>query len=129
MAPPASDEFALTIESIPSGADVREGDRVLGTTPLLVTIDNDSVRTTPRAFTVSKDGYAPYALAQGASRESVRLVAPLVAVAPAPSASVATTAPGAAAGAHAGGKRVPSPKPATSANAPSRPDLDIRLNR
>jgi serine/threonine-protein kinase len=130
MAPSASDEFALTIESIPSGADVREGDRALGTTPLLVTIDNDSVRTTPRAFTVSKDGYAPYALAQGASRESVRLVAPLVAAAPTPSASVATTAPGAAAGAHVGGgKRVASPKPATSASAPSRPDLDIRLNR
>jgi serine/threonine-protein kinase len=131
-APAPSDEFALTIESVPSGADVREGDRVLGTTPLLVTVDNDSVRVTPRAFTVSKDGYAPYALAQGASRESVRLVAPLVALAalaPTQPPSVATPAPGA--GAHVGGsgKRAASPKPAPSASASSRPDLDIRMNR
>ncbi len=112
--------FTLTIESVPSGADVREGDRVVGTTPVTVSVDNDSVKTAPRAFTVVKDGFEPYALAQGASQTSVHLVAPLVA---APAAS-----------ARAPGRRNPGsphapPQNPSAATSQGRPDLDIRMNR
>jgi serine/threonine-protein kinase len=116
--PALADRFALTIESIPSGAEVHEGDRVLGTTPLLISIDNDSVSSGPRAFTVAKDGFQPYALAQGSSQSSVRLVAPLVAL---PAAS-----------GHTPPHRAPSRAGSPAANAgatPTRPDLDNRMNR
>ncbi len=115
--PTPQDQFALTIDSIPNGADVREGDRVLGTTPLLLTIDNATVNAAPRTFTVAKDGFQPYALAPGASQTSVRLIAPLVAAAPtAPTTRAATR--------HAPSRTQPSPSASQG-----RPDLDIRLNR
>jgi serine/threonine protein kinase len=117
-AAPAVDQFALTVDSIPSGADVREGDRVLGITPLVLTIDNSTVSAAPRTFTVAKDGFQPYALAQGASQTSVRLIAPLVAATP---AALSPHAPAHHAPSHA----QPSPTPSTT----GRPDLDIRLNR
>ena len=116
----SKDDFTLTIDSIPSGAEVREGDHLLGTTPLLLTIGNESVRNSPRAFTVARDGFEPYALAQGASQTNVRLVAPLV---------------GADAGTHTLVRRVPPPRGAPSSvsappPAPSgSPNLDIRLTR
>ena len=62
--------FMMRIESVPAGADVREGDHVLGTTPLDLSMDNDAVRRAPRAFTLAKDGFAPYAVGQGPSDDS-----------------------------------------------------------
>jgi serine/threonine-protein kinase len=121
-AAPPTDQFALTIDSIPSGADVREGDRVLGATPLLITIDNASVSAAPRTFTVAKDGFQPYALAQGASQTSVRLIAPLVAAPP--SASASPHSPTHRPASHA----QPSSASSTSQQQ-GRPDLDIRMNR
>ena len=136
--------FALRIESIPAGADVREGDRVLGTTPLELSVDDDAVRRAPRSFTLAKDGFASYAITQGPSDDSVRIVAPLVAIAP-PAPTVTPPAPSSVAAAVArptytpparrqGGTRstaAPSSDgtAAGSAPPPSRPDLDIRMNR
>jgi serine/threonine-protein kinase len=136
--------FALRIESIPPGADVREGDRVLGVTPLELSLDDDAVRITPRSFTLSKDGFASYAITQGPSDDSVRIVAPLVALAlPTPSATATapssttttptlTTATLTAAHPRHGRAGPPEGTPATPPTAPpppSHPDLDIRMNR
>jgi hypothetical protein len=112
--------YTLRLESTPAGADVREGDRVLGSTPLEIAIDNEAARRAPRVLTLAKDGYAPYDVTQGASTESVRVVANLVALPP-PASTVAAPAPAKHVRAAASGT-------ATVA-APSRPDLDIRLNR
>lgn len=77
--------FSLSMESVPSGAQVLDGDRVLGTTPLSIPIDNASVATGPRRFTLRLDGYEPYSVSQGASESSVRVLATLAPVSkPAP---------------------------------------------
>jgi serine/threonine-protein kinase len=132
--------FTMRIESVPSGADVREGDRVLGTTPFELLVDNDSVKRSPRAFMLAKDGFVAYPIAQGPSdTPTVHVVAQLVAAptpaAPdvAPHAAAAPSPPRRAAG--TGGGRAappPSPPPGAASTAPpaaSRPDLDIRMNR
>ncbi|MGO9711024.1 MAG: serine/threonine-protein kinase, partial [Polyangiaceae bacterium] len=128
--PSAPAHFTLLIESVPPGADVREGDRVLGTTPLDLSIDNEAVRNTPRAFVLAKDGFMPYAVGQGASAENVHVVAPLVAIPAAAAPSVpahVATLPASGAGRRG---TVKTPPPTQSA-APttSHPDLEIRMNR
>ncbi|EYF02898.1 serine/threonine protein kinase [Chondromyces apiculatus] len=73
---PAS--FTLMVESTPAGASVMEDGKVLGTTPLQLSVQNDQARETPRRLTVQKDGFQPYSVVQGPSDESVRIVATLV---------------------------------------------------
>ncbi|MFO0662008.1 MAG: serine/threonine-protein kinase [Polyangiaceae bacterium] len=69
--------FVLTIESVPAGATVLENDQLLGSTPLMLTLENDEVRTAPRHLTVKLDGYESYTLVQGPSDDAARLVIPL----------------------------------------------------
>ena len=76
--------FVLMVESIPPGATVLEDGNSLGTTPLHLSIQNESVQSIPRRLTVQKEGYQPYSILQGPSEGSVRLTAALVAVAPTP---------------------------------------------
>ena len=139
---PAASASHLTIrlESMPSGADVREGDRVLGTTPIELALDNDALRITPRSLTLVKEGFSPYPIVQGPSEESVRVIAQLAAVtaaAPATSATLVVAPTGSASAAHAGpaagARRGPgrggASGVATAGAASGHPDLDIRMNR
>jgi eukaryotic-like serine/threonine-protein kinase len=127
-APAPRSHFTLWIESSPTGAEVREGERVLGTTPLELPIDNDPVRRAPRAFVVAKEGFVPYAIDQGPAEEDIHRVALLVAAstAPAPSASAPPRgAPAAPEGRRSAGRATaPSAVPASP-----HPDLDIRMTR
>jgi len=73
--------FTLSIDSVPSDATVTEGDRLLGVTPVVVTIARSSVSVGPRRFVVRHEGYAPFTLEQGDSKAAVRTFATLSAVA------------------------------------------------
>jgi serine/threonine-protein kinase len=77
--PPTS--FTLSIDSIPSDATVTEGDRLIGVTPVVVTIARSSVSVGPRRFVVRHEGYAPFTLEQGDSKAAVRTFATLSAIA------------------------------------------------
>ena len=132
--------FTLLLESSPSGASVVEGDQVLGSTPMQISIEHASVQSAPRHFVIKLDGYAPYTLLQSDSNEVVHVVAPLATLAPVPpapsaaasassssssSADAAPTAPG-----HGGRRGLPPPPPgsATGGNH-SQQESDIRLKR
>jgi len=108
--------FVLVLDSTPQGADVLEGDQLLGTTPVQVTIDRASVQSGPRRFVLRLDGYAQYTVLQGDSTANVESVALLVASAPpAPSASAAAP---------------PRRNPRSPAAHPTpKPDTDIKLTR
>jgi serine/threonine-protein kinase len=131
--------FVLVIDSNPGGAEVREGDRVLGTTPLQLTIDNEAVRADPRKLVVVHDGYQRYSILQGASDDNVRIIAslePTPAETPPPPIASAKAAPVAAVPAHAAKPpkpapvpEQPSPPPAPPPPPPSPPPGDIRLKR
>jgi serine/threonine-protein kinase len=69
--------FVLWIDSSPAGAEVMEGETVLGTTPMQVSIDNEVVRTSPKRLSVRSPGHLPYTLVQGPSDENVRVAASL----------------------------------------------------
>jgi serine/threonine-protein kinase len=130
--------YTLTIESTPSGAEVRDGDKVLGSTPLSLPIDRATVQREPRKFVVHADGYAPHTLYQGDSESSVRVVAvlekqeatkPPATTTDAPDTSASTAKPPVYAG------RNPPPPPATTTAAqttsrtPPPPPNDIKLSR
>jgi eukaryotic-like serine/threonine-protein kinase len=89
--PPVVRSFTLLIDSKPAGADVLDGEDVIGTTPMQVTIERASVRNAPRRFVLRLDGYAPYTVLQGDAESTVQIAAPLAALAP--TASAATSAP------------------------------------
>lgn len=119
--------FALEIAANPAGAQVLEGDRVLGSTPLRLTIDGASVAAGPRTFTVRKPGYAPYTIVQGASAKDTSVLAELTPVSepvPAPSG----TAPLKSNGAARPKKAAPAPK-SSDKTAPSNPPSDIFMQR
>jgi hypothetical protein len=71
--------FNLQIDSSPVGAEVFEGDRLLGTTPIQLSIDSDGVAHSPRTFSVRKSGYLPYTIVQGPSTKDARVLAELTA--------------------------------------------------
>jgi serine/threonine-protein kinase len=148
--------FKLTIESTPLGAQVVESGRVIGATPLTLSIDRSSVASAPRSFVVRHSGYFPYSLQQGSSDEDVRFVAALVPEpsvteepAPAPSAAppVEVAPPAAVRRPSRSAKPVTpkpvtpkpatpkpaTPKPATpkpaAAETQPAPSLDIRMQR
>lgn len=115
-APTQRAAFTLALDSVPAGATVLEGDRVLGTTPAAIVMNNDALKATPRRFSVRLDGYLPYDVVQGASADDVHVLATLVAE-PEPQASEAPStrlAPAAA-------PRRPVPKPSTAA-----PDIQLQ---
>jgi serine/threonine-protein kinase len=117
---PAARSFTLVLDSNPPGADVSEGDDVLGATPVQVTIDRASVKDAPRRFVLRHEGYAAYTVLQGDADGVVVITAPLEATAAAPSASAAPSAT-----AHA--PRWTPPR-GTSNQRPQQ-DLDIKLQR
>jgi CheY-like chemotaxis protein len=68
-APPSS--FRLTLTSRPSRATVLEAGRVLGKTPLTLTIGADSLADGPREFLLKMPGYFSYKITQRASSTDV----------------------------------------------------------
>jgi serine/threonine protein kinase len=123
---PVATHFTLTLESTPTGADVREAGVLLGQTPLEVPIDDALAKSAPRSFTLSKEGFAPFTIVQGPSDVSVKIVTPLAAMATAPAASSAAAidaAPPPTTPRRNGG---PAPRPTATA---THPDLDIRMTR
>lgn len=72
---PAS--FSLLVDSDPSSADVYEGALKLGQTPLKLTIENQTLTTQPRTFTLRRSGFQPYSVVQRNSAEDVRVLAML----------------------------------------------------
>jgi eukaryotic-like serine/threonine-protein kinase len=128
--------FALTIESTPSGSEIVESDTVVGTTPIVLSVDNDLTRQAPRRLVVRREGFLPYSIVQGPSDENVHVFAALV--------ESPATKPLPAPGKHAGkaatdangvnaAPLAPSPFPAASIPAAppptDRPAPDIRLQR
>ncbi|WP_437634903.1 serine/threonine protein kinase [Sorangium sp. So ce854] len=136
VAPPPPAEvasFVLMVESMPSGAEVLEDGKPLGNTPLQLSISNSSVRANPRRLTVRHEGYEPYSIVQGPSDQSVRLVATLTKLAPAPTSTPAapTTPPPAAPPPRSYGRPAPRPTPTpdTPPPPPAPRPLDIQIER
>lgn len=127
-AEPAS--FSLTLESNPSGADVTEGDRVLGRTPLSFSIERQTVAGRPRVFSLQLSEYERYEVSQGDAAADVKVRAELVRRSvPAGASAVAGVPPSAAPSPRtreraAGKTSLPHP-PSTAA----KPGTDIRLTR
>lgn len=133
--------FAMTVESIPSGSEVVESDVVLGTTPIMLSVDNEQARLTPRRLMVRREGFLPYSIAQGPSDDNVHVFATLVpspaAIVQPPSAKLPPAPPGKRAAKTAAdpsgtvlGTSAPASAhvPATPAPA-ARPAPDIRMER
>jgi serine/threonine protein kinase len=76
-AEPAS--FTLHIDSVPSEATVSEDGKLVGVTPMALTIERRSVSSGPRRFLVKHEGYAPFTLEQGDSKTTVQASAALAA--------------------------------------------------
>jgi hypothetical protein len=91
--------FELSIVSKPPRAIVKEGNKVLGRTPLKLTIERHSVAEAPRQFLLLMKGYRPYTFSQTDSETDARALAVLARRRPVPSATdskrgVETTAGG-----------------------------------
>ncbi len=137
--PPPADvaTFVLMVESMPSGAEVLEDGKLLGNTPLQLSISNSSVRANPRRLTVRQAEYEPYSIVQGPSDQSVRLVATLTKRAAAPTSTPAAPTPPAptpppqAAPVSRPYSPRPAPRPTPSPDAPPPPPrpLDIQIER
>ena len=111
-APTARRSFFLFIDAAPAGAEIWEGDKMLGQVPMQVSIDNEAAQHVPRRLVVRRAGYQPYSIVQGPSDENVRIIAQLV-------AAPGETPAGPAAGAPTG--------PST-ANAPGAPNAHGAAN-
>lgn len=131
--PAQVDRFTMTVDSLPSGAHVFDGDQILGTTPFTTVLDNKVVSVSPRKLTLRLDGYEPFDVVQGPSESNVRTAAKLMPVREPPSAAV--EAPPASSPAARLAPRLTRPAPA---KAPPRPSAtahataapgDIRLER
>jgi CheY-like chemotaxis protein len=70
-APRSDDSFELYITSKPPRATVNEGSRVLGKTPLRLTISKASLAAGPREFILRLSGYLPVKISQAASGSDV----------------------------------------------------------
>jgi CheY-like chemotaxis protein len=70
-APRSDDSFELYITSKPPRATVNEGSRVLGKTPLRLTISKASLSAGPREFILRLTGYLPVKISQAASGSDV----------------------------------------------------------
>lgn len=98
-------DMTLELESIPPGAAVLENGRVLGHTPLSLTLERDSLQRGARRFSLQHSGYAPYLFEQRDSALSVRATVALEPLA-------ATGAAGSLAAAPAAATPKPAPRPA-----------------
>jgi serine/threonine-protein kinase len=125
--------FTLTVESMPPGAEVIEGEKAIGKTPLQLSIANESVRDQPRRLTLRLEGYEPYSIVQGPSDQAVRLMATLAKSAQ-PTAAP-TSAPTSAPATKGHTPRVPPRPPPPPPSTPSTPQpppprpLDITTER
>jgi serine/threonine protein kinase len=72
-----SSTFTMQIDSTPAGAEVFEAERLLGTTPLQLSVDNARLAQSPRTFSVRKAGFLPYTIVQGATTKDTRVLAEL----------------------------------------------------
>jgi serine/threonine-protein kinase len=69
--------FVVMIDSYPQGAEVFDGDRRLGTTPMQLSLQNADLRVQPHQLTIRRQGYLPYSIVQGPSDGNVRITAQL----------------------------------------------------
>jgi len=74
---PESPTFPLSIESTPSGAEVIEGNVLLGRTPLTLAVEHAAVALAPRHFSIEHSGYIPYQFSQGSSTGAITVLAKL----------------------------------------------------
>ncbi len=110
--------FVLWLDSTPAGAEVLEGDTVLGTTPMQLSIENETVRVSPKRLTLRSPGHRPYSLVQGPSEGNVRVAAALQPL-PESAENPATKA-----------GRGPAPRDTKTSPPPTQPaDPGIRLHR
>ncbi len=127
-APEGLREYRLVIACDTTGAQVFEGDSLLGATPLTLVVDNNAVRSAPRRFEVRHDGYDSFSVeATVSERPSVRVLATLTARAAAPPPQ---TQPGAQTAVRPTLPRPPArpPRPPTPPHGPD-PNDDIRSHR
>jgi hypothetical protein len=128
---PPKNKFTLELESSPAGATVKEGDVVLGSTPIAITLDSAGKDT--RVFTLSKDGFAKYTFRQGPASEDVRFIAALTKVDAVPLVSAsanASSAPAPTVGKHT--FRAPAATATATApvqQPPPSSTLDVKLGR
>lgn len=129
VAPPA---VRITVESVPSGADIWDGDVRVGVTPYQVSVLHDALGTSPKHFVLRHPGFEPYALDQGPTKESaLHLTAQLVPAAK-PALSTANVAPTPAPVTRPGPATPPREPPrhtTPTPAAPTRPALDIETLR
>jgi eukaryotic-like serine/threonine-protein kinase len=116
---PASSSFALEISANTPGAQVYEGEFLLGTTPLRLSVDSASVARAPRTFTVSKTGYLPYTIVQGPSQKDAQVLAELGAAPAAGVGAPSSVKP----------KKPPAPKVVPGKHQPASPPPDIFMQR
>jgi len=130
-APAPVERFTMTIDSIPSGAHVFDGDQIVGTTPFATVLDNKVVSISPRRLTVRLDGYEPFEIVQGPSETSVRTAAKLLPLRE-PRGSTVEPPAASASDAPSRQKKPPQQKPTPhrpSATPGPTPPSDIRLER
>lgn len=92
----APSTFSLHLDSRPSGAEVSEGSKHLGTTPLKLELSNERLEHQPRAFSVRLPGFRPEVLRQGPENKDLRVVLSLVPLPATPSRPGNKAAPQAA---------------------------------
>lgn len=119
--PHADEQFVMWIDSIPTGADVYEGDSKIGSTPIQMTFGNAALRERPRSLALKKDGYQTYSIVQGPSPENVRVTASLLAVSGEDASLAGPSAVPSAAPETTRARPVPTPHPPATG--------DIRLTR
>ncbi len=72
-----NDQFLVRIESVPTGADVWDEAKLLGRTPLNISMSHVAVRAASKQLTVKKDGFEPFVTVQGDAIRDVTITARL----------------------------------------------------
>ncbi|HUJ25891.1 MAG TPA: serine/threonine-protein kinase [Myxococcales bacterium] len=76
-AAPMPEAFTVVFDSFPSGAALYEGEQKLGETPMQLSLRNAGLDAQPRKFRIVREGFLPYEVVQGPSREPVKVLATL----------------------------------------------------
>lgn len=74
---PMPDSFTAVFDSFPSGAALYEGEAKLGETPMQLSMRNAGLDAQPRKFRIVREGFLPYEVVQGPSRDAVKVLATL----------------------------------------------------
>lgn len=130
-AAPAKSRHTLVLRSYPPGATVKEGDRVLGTTPLLLALDES--QQGPRELVVSLDGFIDHTLRQEPAAADIEITTALTRT-EAPVSAPAAAGPATRGQRH--GPAVRQTRPVATATRPVQPpppapagSLDIHYTR